>query len=412
MNRILFLTIFVGICIIIIFIVSIKYPFNCSTSPNSIHETYYDQNPTKKYISVKDTPDYYLTTDFQSKRSQHMQRDFKDHNITGFLPVLGIGKEKSGPTGFTRIINHGLKYQNYAYSNLLENNDLIHHKHHCSSYEPEYGPMNLDLLHSGITTIITTAPQPSIPSPTLIINTLKSLEIVSLFKTSPIIIGFDGCTVVHKNLDPKCKTVYSCPIYEQYKENVKREATKVFPNVKFVELGTRGCLSSLLYSCIQHVQTQFVNIVQQDLPIVKYFDAENVLLAMENNTSMDLVRYSFGTNKSHEKYTHNMCGKTLPKLTIIRRGLKFTQCSQWSDNNHIAKVDHYRNLVWPNTNTHSFMEHQIACYPVDNGYKKIWYLGEPDDGDFIYHTDGRNTKIPTYISMTTIPERLEDRLVL
>jgi len=40
-----------------------------------------------------------------------MQRDFKDHNITGFLPELGIGKEKSGPTGFTRIINHGLKDQ-------------------------------------------------------------------------------------------------------------------------------------------------------------------------------------------------------------------------------------------------------------------------------------------------------------
>lgn len=295
------------------------------------------------------------------------------------------------------------------YSNLLEV-DVIHHKHHSSSYEPEYGAMNLELLHDGITTIITTAPQPSIPSPNLIINTLESLKIVSLLKTSPIIIGFDGCTVAHKNLDPKCKTVYSCSIYDQYKENVKREATKIFPNIRFVELSTRGCLSSLLYNCIQHVHTQFVNIVQQDLPIVKYFDVENVLLAMKNNTSMDLVRYSYGTNRRHENYSLDKCGNTLPNLTITRYGLKFTQCSQWSDNNHIAKVDHYRNLVWPNTDTHSFMEHQIQCYPVDNGYKKIWYLGELDDGDFIDHTDGRNTKIltgRTYISMTTIPERLE-----
>jgi hypothetical protein len=36
------------------------------------------------------------------------------------------------------------------------------------------------------------------------------------------------------------------------------------------------------------------------------------------------------------------------------------------------------------------MEHDLFCYPVNNNYKKIWYLGDKDDY-FCEHTDGRNT---------------------
>ena len=46
------------------------------------------------------------------------------------------------------------------------------------SYAHYFGEINMDSLDPGkITTIITTAPQPSIPSPKFIIDTLKSVKI-------------------------------------------------------------------------------------------------------------------------------------------------------------------------------------------------------------------------------------------
>ena len=244
------------------------------------------------------------------------------------------------------------------------------------------------LVRKGVTTIITTAPQPSIPSPHLLVETVKTLSLIPLFNKSPVIIGFDGCEVNNK-LDPKCMSVFSCSEYNRYKENAKREVLKLIPYAVFVELPERGCLSSLLHHCMQSVDTDFVNVMQQDLPIVKKFDAQKVIDAMRGNSSMDLVRYVWKTNEHHEEHTLEACSDILEPRTITIDGLKFTQCSQWSDNNHIAKMEHYIDLVWPNTKPYSFMEHQIQCYPVENQYYKIWYLGEPTDGEYIVHTDGR-----------------------
>lgn len=69
------------------------------------------ESTPKKNIYIKDTRIYYLTTDFKSKRSNHIQHVFKEYPLTGVLPELGIGKEKSGSTGFTRILNYGLAGQ-------------------------------------------------------------------------------------------------------------------------------------------------------------------------------------------------------------------------------------------------------------------------------------------------------------
>ena len=245
-------------------------------------------------------------------------------------------------------------------------------------------------LREGVTTIITTAPQPSIPSPHLIVNTVKSLSLIPLFQTSPVIIGFDGCKVTNPNLDVKCKSIFSCSKYNEYKKNVKREVLKIISHAVFVELPERGCLSSLLHRCMENVETDFVNVMQQDLPIVKKFEAKKVINAMRDNSDMDLVRYVYDKNKYHEDWTSNHCSKVLKPKTITIDDLQFTQCSQWSDTNHIAKMEHYKDIVWPNTKQFSFMEHEILCYPVKHNYRKIWYLGKISDGHYIKHTDGRN----------------------
>lgn len=287
-----------------------------------------------------------------------------------------------------------------SYNNVIQQDDKIRLFDLArSNIESDTPPVQLSQYNDfmqrdfqkGVTTIITTAPQPSTPSPRLLVETVKTLSLIPLFNTSPLIIGFDGCKVNNDKLDPKCKSEFSCSKYDEYKENVKREVLKLFPHAVFAELPDRGCLSSLLHYCMQRVNTDYVNVMQQDLPISKKFDAKKVIDAMRGNSSMDLVRYVWKSNKHHEDYTLEVCSDVLKPRTITINGLKFTQCSQWSDNNHIAKMEHYIDIVWPNTKPYSFMEHQLQCYPIENQYYKIWYLGEPTDGEYIVHTDGRAT---------------------
>ena len=262
------------------------------------------------------------------------------------------------------------------------------------SHEKLSFPTNLDLKlnNFGITTIITTAPQPSIPSTKLIEKCLNSLNIIPLLANSPLIIGFDGCDVIDDHLDVKCKNEFDCGLYHEYKENVKTVASKMFPQVIFVELPARGCLTNLLHACMEKVTTKFVNVMQQDLPINKEFDLENILQIMNTNDDMELIRYSRDTNKFHEDYTFGECKGVFPTETITRNGINFTQCSQWSDNNHVAKLSHYDEIVWPRVAQFSFMEHDLMCYPYKENFKSIWYLGDIDDGGYIIHTDGRYTE--------------------
>ena len=59
-----------------------------------------------------------------------------------------------------------------------------------------------------ITTIIITAPQPSIPSIKIIKKNIESLKLIPLFYHSKVIIGFDGGPVLNKKLHQKCTQVY------------------------------------------------------------------------------------------------------------------------------------------------------------------------------------------------------------
>jgi hypothetical protein len=131
--------------------------------------------------------------------------------------------------------------------------------------------------------------------------------------------------------------------------------------------------------------------MQQDLPIIKSFNIEKVMKIMNNKDNMDCVRYScYMSNKKHEKFALDHCKKILDPVSINIEDMNFIQCSSWSDNNYIAKISHYNDFVWKNVKPYSFMEHDLFCYPVNNNYRKIWYLGDKDDY-FCEHTDGRNT---------------------
>jgi len=319
-----------------------------------------------------------IKTHFYNSDLHTILNNYKDHKIELYY---------TNPNNILNLkLIKNIKVFDISYSNINENSSEIYiHNKNYGEYEG-----NIGFTKSGITTIITTAPHKAIPSPKFIEQTIRSLEKVPLFRDSHVIIGFDGCQVINKDLHKKCTQEFSCELYNTYKNNVKKIAHMYLPWVTFVELPERGCLSTLLFNCMTKVDTEFVNVMQQDLPIIKGFNAPKIINIMKNNITMDLVRYSDKGNKIHEDYTKKECKNTLPQVNITLDGINFSQCSQWSDQNHIAKLEHYKYLVWTKTNPLSFMEDQLMCYPVGNNYKRIWYLGDINDGYYSDHTDGRN----------------------
>ena len=62
-------------------------------------------------ILLKDIKYYFLTCDTNGLRKQHMVDTFKEYDITEVNPILNIGRNKSGATGFSKMIDLALRNQ-------------------------------------------------------------------------------------------------------------------------------------------------------------------------------------------------------------------------------------------------------------------------------------------------------------
>ena len=101
-------------------------------------------------IYLKEVKHYFLTVDTNGKRKHHMIEEFKEYNLTEVNPIINIGKNKSGATGFSKMIDIGLRNQNRT----LPFQPFIMYEDDCSKYRefPEYieVPDDADLLYIGL----------------------------------------------------------------------------------------------------------------------------------------------------------------------------------------------------------------------------------------------------------------------
>ena len=176
-------------------------------------------------------------------------------------------------------------------------------------------------------------------------------------------------------------------------------------NVKFSELEYRSCLTHNLNNAFKLglVNTEYVNIMQDDLPIIKSFDPKKIIECMKKDKEIKLVRYANNENKYHENYVSGTCkelnGKVVSETKKID-GLTFTRANQYSDNNHIISKKYWTDLLFPQIkDQYSLMEiskidGKLFNMPCICKYQKefgTWYLGDINDGYYISHIDGRKT---------------------
>ena len=93
---------------------------------------------------------YFLTVNTNGARKYHMLEEFKDSDITEINPILNIGKNKSGATGFSKMIDLALRQQKRD----LPFQPFILFEDDCSKYR-EFPkeliiPDNTDILYIGL----------------------------------------------------------------------------------------------------------------------------------------------------------------------------------------------------------------------------------------------------------------------
>lgn len=246
-----------------------------------------------------------------------------------------------------------------------------------------------------ITTIITTCCRKSAPDASIILENIRNLKKYSPKMIKNLIIVFDGGLIKsNTNLHDKCKNDCNIKNYKIYIENIKKEVKNILPNsnVKFIEMDKRSCLTNSLKAGIDNSETKFINIVQDDLILVKKIDFEKIKDIINKNEDIQIIRYNRDLNSYHQKYTKKICPnkKFSKEFTIEINGIKLSKSNQYCDNNHITTKEFYYNYIFPNVKKYNFMEHSLICEVGNLIPDKIWHLGNYNDGNYLNNKDGRN----------------------
>ena len=243
-----------------------------------------------------------------------------------------------------------------------------------------------------VTTIINTCCRHNTPDDSIIKQCIQSLKKIPEL-TKYIIIVFDGSYInQEKYIHKKCKDKCDNEKYEIYKKKVIKFTKDLYPNsdLQFIEMKERSCLTTSLKKGMSKAKTEYINLMQEDLIINKKFDAKNILKIMNEYDDMSIVRYSKGSNLSHEKYGKQLGIKNIKSIIQINDYI-FSKSNEYSDNNHITTKTFYDKHVWPRVKSCDFMEHSISISDKMKDFpSEMWYIGDYNDGNYIRHLDGRN----------------------
>mmetsp|Transcript_27572 Transcript_27572/g.67055 ORF Transcript_27572/g.67055 Transcript_27572/m.67055 type:complete len:376 (-) Transcript_27572:3263-4390(-) len=203
---------------------------------------------------------------------------------------------------------------------------------------------------------------------------------------TPIYVVVDG-------LKNKSRTQDNLIREKQYIENVQSGKFSPFTNVIVAPMGVhRNLAGSVKYTLENYIQTEFLYIVQHDLPFFNSVDHWRLLKTMrEHSDVLYNVRFRFN-NKKHTRDSHCLSYKNASDLPAKDfNGLDFFSVKAWSDNNHLTTKKYYTYLL-------SNMKHHRRSMEGVLGWKARWnctYLGQQiygrrDDGQtHICHLNGR-----------------------
>lgn len=211
------------------------------------------------------------------------------------------------------------------------------------------------------------------PSIKFIRCVIESLKHIHMDKDTPIIITHDYST------DSR---------FQDYLKNLHNYISD-FKNIKIVIRNSHGHLTGNVRNAFNFIKTEYVLIIQHDLPFIRDFEIEKVIEDMKNNPELKHVRFNKRANKKIASDALNdLFGKQ-----IISNNYTYTRTPSWSDNNHICRSEYYKDIILKECNDgrpmEAFLISKSKTEEIHNKYG-TYIFGKLNEPGYVKHIDGRN----------------------
>ena len=271
------------------------------------------------------------------------------------------------------------------YTYLLNNNHQPSHPINNPSLVPKFTDPSVEVLDKSTTIIITSNLIPSHPSINMINETFHSAHkfLIGLSPTVPVIITCDGL---------KDKTTpEDTARYDEYLTALKSLFNERHHHV--LRSKTRLGLTWNIKQAMELVDTEFVYLLQHDMPFILPIKHQRVIKSMNEYSILRVVRFNKRRNIPIPREK-----KLFGVTTVVDdvNGVKFTRTSNWSDNNHLTRKSYWEE-IFPLFNPNAIMPPEWKMMGLAKKDEKClkwctFLYGGLDEGPVVGHSDGRKGK--------------------
>ena len=132
-------------------------------------------------------------------------------------------------------------------------------------------------------------------------------------------------------------------------------------------------------------ETKYMYVLQHDLPFVKEINHTAIQMTANSYPDIRIIRFQHKFNFRRRNSRVGTC-ETHEK-DIVANGISLTKFARWSDQNHFASVDHYRNDILPYV-TREFPEmNMMNIVALNCSYFGTHYYMSGFGGPYYKHRD-------------------------
>jgi hypothetical protein len=243
---------------------------------------------------------------------------------------------------------------------------------------------------------------PSHPSITQIKTVIESLDFLNLDLNTKIIL-------THDEIKPEVKQTlrHAEQRFAAYLKNLQDYCDNEcrYKNIQIVKREEWGHLTRTVQTGLAYVETEYILLLQHDLPFITNIDIYALLGAMINNKEIKHLRF----NRKENLPTCWDGGETGYKVAeyleafkeVEFNGIKVCKTLAWSDENHLASKEYYETVVFPDCaveTTYTYMEGVLHRKNPDNPSRYGTYIyGAYGQQSPTKNTDGANTYLQDFV---------------
>lgn len=175
--------------------------------------------------------------------------------------------------------------------------------------------------------------------------------------------------------------------YKKYLDNLNN-IVKSNPNIIIEVRTSHGHLTGNIRNAFKHIDTEYVLILQHDLPFIFNFDISKVIEDMKSRKDIKFVIFNCRENiKIRGDALNDLFGKEEKS-----KNYTYTRTPRWTDQNHLCHVDYYKNIVLKECADGDFMEHTLhGLIKNEEIHRKYgtYLFGKNYEKPYIRHIDAR-----------------------